>query len=203
MLNNKKQGQIPIFKEAESGIIFSPQHSLVLCGFGADGGSRGVRCGKIRTKPPSEDDGCVAGCTNSAVWCDPQMLRPDEPPWCDGHPWRPRDFAELLRHFSLRAFTYNEVRLKLIVAALCRAMDAVALCSQFIVDAVTWGVQLPWSIEAFFYPENALTACTGPSCHSELRALHQQFLTEYGVSEAQIPLLKLRLEDWDEPFAEG
>ena len=186
MKNGRKEGTISIFQSVAAGVVFHPRNNLVLCGFGADGGSRGVTCGGGGAGPPYRDGDCVPGCTNSNMWCDPSTLREDAPAWCDGRPWRPVDFKELFRHFSLTGRNeYNEVTL----------------------DTVTWEQQLPWSIEAFFYPETALTACADPgdikSCHPDLHDLHDMFLAEFKVTADEVPLLRLRIENWDEPFAVG
>jgi len=82
------QGHAPLFGGG-GGIIFRPDFTRVLCGYGADAGSRG------------SNDGC-----KGHVWCpNPETSGA----WCDGLPFQPKDLGYLLESWSSHGTTYNEI----------------------------------------------------------------------------------------------
>ena len=69
-----------------------------------------------------------------------------------------------------------------------------------------WRSSMPGLIQAFWYPATARGACCAssrcsPGCRDAVLALHQRFLAAYGLTETDVPLLKLRRDRWDRPFS--
>ena len=71
--------------------------------------------------------------------------------------------------------------------------------NEFVLDAAYSETHLPGSVEAFFYPIS--DACDkGSRCVTYTKKAYAKFLAEYNVDSAAVPLLGLRLSNWDEPF---
>ena len=69
--------------------------------------------------------------------------------------------------------------------------------NEFVIDAQFLDTHLPHSVEAFFYP---LTEDCDERCSQQVRRAHADFLQVHAASEAVVPLLALRIDNWDEPF---
>ena len=75
-----------------------------------------------------------------------------------------------------------------------------------------WKASLPRLIEAVFYvtspqhrcciatPTLAAGARDCRACAGFERRVHAAFLSAYGLTAAQVPLVELRIDAWDEPF---
>lgn len=158
------------------GVVLNPLHTNILCGYGGDGGTRGVTC-----NPPGITEQCIPGCLHSpwrGEWCDPSKDLDEKDytnplkdvgatAWCDGKPWRPSDFGDLLArdHFSDH---YNEV----------------------VVDAHYWNEQLPHSIWAMISTPNDIP----------YRNHYFRFLDEYKLTPADVPLLNFDPSHPEHPF---
>jgi len=71
--------------------------------------------------------------------------------------------------------------------------------NEFIVDAEYSEEQLPGSIEAFWYPMTA--GCqTSTKCAAYTLRMHAKFLLEYGLTNSDVPIVGLRLDQWKHPF---
>ena len=68
-------------------------------------------------------------------FCAPTKTERPNDYWCDGRPWKPRDFAELLK----RTEQSNQY-------------------SEFVVDGLYWNLHLPHSVEAFIVGEGGKVA---------------------------------------------
>lgn len=61
--------------------------------------------------------------------------------------------------------------------------------------------QLPQAILGFFYPRGSPTITSvGNGIVIDIVKAHEAFLHSYGLSDADVPLLILDADDWDEPF---
>jgi len=118
------------------------------------------------------EPGCVPGCVfPGGDWC---AHADDASGWCGGKPWPPSKLSIMLDRFMQKPGAYNEV----------------------VLDARTWGRNLPHSVLAIFYPEVA-------SAEGQLfaRNAHKMMLREYShLTEDDIPLVVLRMDDWENPF---
>ena len=115
---------------------------------------------------------CVPGCVQpGGEWCD--ALRGTGDGWCDGRPFAPKLLSTVLNRFMLNPGAYNEM----------------------VFDASTWGRNLPHSVLAIFYPDNA-----GDDGQFIARDAHRRMLQEYKLTADELPLVVLRLNDWDRPF---
>ena len=185
----KRYHVLPIFSY-DGGVVLSPAHTRLLCAYGVDGhiddGDK-VRdgCGASRCDPHNphiQPNNCLCGFGN-----------------CNGGvtPWRPEHLGAMLRlqvengqSYSFGSYTgYNEL----------------------VVESATWLRNLPHSVEAMFHVD-----CTGSlegkrntaysasrSCESaRAKAVqaHASYLRAVGASVHSFPLLRLRPDDWREPF---
>ena len=92
--------------------------------------------------------------------------------------WRPEDFGAYL----LRSCRYQ----KEVQGPWSHRYDY----NEILVDGDHWNAHLPAAIEAFF--GDGMMA----------RSAHQHFLDEFGLTSEQVPLLKLDLNNWLEPFSD-
>ena len=77
-----------------------------------------------------------------------------------------------------------------------RFMQKPGAYNEVVLDARTWGRNLPHSVLAIFYPEDA-------SAEGQFfaRNAHKMMLREYShLTEDDIPLVVLRMDDWENPF---
>ena len=179
---------IPLFSDVQSGVIFNPDVVRVLCGFSKDGGTQTDRV----CNPPGVSDRCLPGCSyrGKLTWCDSWYKEP-----CA---WRPEHMGKLLQaqqamHRNSPTDRYNEV----------------------IVDAVHFGQHLPSAVEAIFF----VGTDSSEHCHSQnhwanvqggkrvnhcegyARVAHRAFLRAHGLTEAEVPLLRLDIyTETDAPF---
>ena len=166
------ESRIPLFSDKLGGMILSPNPAFnrIFCAFPGDAGSRARVC-----NPPGPSDSCTPGCTDKwHPWCD--ASRPDV--WCDGNPWSPNMLSLMLEAYRHRPAPY-------------------ASHNEFVIDAQFLDTHLPHSVEAFFYP---LTEDCDERCSQQVRRAHADFLQVHAASEAVVPLLALRIDNWDEPF---
>lgn len=165
---------IPMYSDKFGGVVFAPDPSLnrIFCAFAGDAGSRARVC-----DPPGPSDWCTPGCIDQwHPWCDGS--KPDV--WCDGNPWSPTQLRTMLMAYRKRKAPY-------------------ASYNEFVLDAAYSETHLPGSVEAFFYPIS--DACDkGSRCVTYTKKAYAKFLAEYNVDSAAVPLLGLRLSNWDEPF---
>ena len=121
----------------------------------------------------SHPNGCIAGCKLPGdSWCNTRQ--PGFNPWCDGRPYAPSQLSTMLRYFSESPGAYNEV----------------------VLAGSAWGSNLPRSVLAIFYPEHC-----SETCEWYARDTHSRMLEEYRLTVDDLPLLKLRADNWESPFA--
>ena len=122
---------------------------------------------------PAHPNGCIAGCKLTGDnWCDTRQ--PGFNPWCDGRPYAASQLSTMLRYFSESPGSYNEV----------------------VLAGSVWGSNLPRSVLAIYYPEHCSDACEWYA-----RDTHERMLEEYHLTADDVPLLQLRTDNWEAPFA--
>ena len=180
--------QIPLFSDVQSGVVFNPDVVRVLCGFSKDGGTQTDRV----CSPPGVSERCLPGCSyrGKLTWCDGWYKTP-----CA---WRPKQLGKMLQaqqamHETSPTGRFNEV----------------------IVDAAHFGRHLPSAVEAIFF----VGTDSSEHCHSQnhwanvqggkrvnhcegyARVAHRAFLRTHGLTEEEVPLLRLDLfTETDAPF---
>ena len=200
-----RNSAIPTFS-LDGGVVLRPSTTRLLCAYGVDGSIDD-------NKPLScRNEKCVAGCGSPPDWCNRNNPH-DEGAWLtcglnwgrNGvRPWRPSDIGGrggLLDHFAREGEPFTGV-------------GNFKGYNEFVVDAQAWVAALPEAVEAMFLiecsdsDENLVygaadgrgTAANCAQAHDNARAMHRVYLQTYGVSERDFPLLKLRPQQWDEPF---
>ena len=194
---------IPIFS-TDSGLILRPGYNRLLCMYGFDGNI------------DSFDDPCGDPCDECDASVHQKCMRSDEVARClcgfaqcgaHQYPWRPEDIDIVLRvhariwhqHWQgLGSFTgYNEA----------------------VVDPDTWIANLPHSIEAVFFLDQADPFCAeapnsagqGEGCREaecRARSMHERMLRHYGFpkngSDPRAPsLVTFNSNDWERPFRDA
>ena len=102
-------------------------------------------------------------------------------------PWRPRDFAGddgLLDLIAREGATFPNA-------------DIYSGYNEIIVSNDAWVDALPASVEALFVIEGR------EGEWEAVRDVHRRYLEVYGLASERHPLLVLRPENWEEPFAEA
>ena len=72
--------------------------------------------------------------------------------------------------------------------------------NEIIVNSKHHNANLPQSVEAFFVPKGAEPRGRAQFGYDVEKA-HQSFLSEYGLTPADVPLLEFDPEDWERPFS--
>lgn len=182
---------IPIYSYSLSGIVLSPTANRLLCAFPYDVGSLDRHCW-----PKGVSEECIPGCSrwrNDPLWCSPGSDRwKVERPACA---WRPSDLdammavREEIRRDKLRPpqKMWNDNK----------------YYSELIFDASYYTEHLPHSIEAVFYlDDNCGDAYDGPKCKDYGIGAQRAIAKFFHLDSAELPLLKLDLWNWNEPFTD-
>ena len=168
------------FREDLGGFVLRPDafeaSGGVLCAYPYDPHSFNYKC-----VPPGLSETCVPGCCCGGSAGAPAWVKGvigDQSYFQDAYP--PDDLGGMLRDFIHRADSntrgYNEV----------------------ILNSARWLDQLPYSIEAMFFPASENCA-RRPQCEARTRRAHSAFLQEYPSSN--LPLLRLNPTNWRAPFS--
>ena len=176
--------RIPMYSASLGGFVMSPEHNRLLCSYAFDAGTLERTC-----QPPSEQ--CIPGCTHPSNW--PNTL------WCErnNHPWpcawRPAALKEML-HVREELRTAN-------VKPEGKFWDDHKFYDELIFDADRFRSTLPASIEAVFYLEgDCADATDGPKCEDYARGAHARMKKRFGLTDAQLPLLRLDPYNWQTPL---
>ena len=173
------------------GMLINPKLANALCVYDIDGRyldrkSRSKTCsltspGMSWTLPGAT---CIPGCIMAVAdgnddWCT-QGERTRSGGHCDGKPWRPNQLSALVaewRHDALGAAATN------------RSLEVV-------LDGSRFAAEQPDSVEAIF-----MAATDSEEEKEKARELHRSFLRTFGKSALDFPLLVLRPDDAEAPFA--
>lgn len=175
--------QLPLFSPDAAGFIVNPQRASILCSYASDAGTSHKTCA-----PPFED-GCVPGCVSLHAYYDDGGNRiRNWPGWCgeenpaDPHrgdqcPMRPDQLGQMVK--AITAGHYNEV----------------------VVDADSFAKALPWSVEAFFFPVGGHGG-SAAAAEAKAREAHTKFLQHYQLTARDVPILRLDVTNFHEPFSD-
>ena len=181
-------GRIPMFSVHVGGVVLSPFHNQLWCSFAFDAGTLRRKC----RRQEMVESSCLPGCTHSST-------RPDTL-WCDagasGWPcaFRPSDLREMLQlREELRARNRKPEG---------KYWDDGKFYDELVFDPSRFIAELPASIEAVFFldvgegcPEDP------PMCEQYARAFTQAMQRHFGVTDAELPLLRFDPYNWDAPFS--
>jgi len=161
--------------EAGAGFVLSLSENELLCSWAVSG----VATDDIVCHPQGASAYCVPGCISG------QIAYPGDPgSWCETFPpswsaemcpWGPGRLSDMVKqHEEQRNAGKGPVH------------------NEVIMDRMRYMASMPYSIEAFYFTADT-TANTAWNAH-------QAFLSEYGVSEDEIPLIRLDLSRDTDPF---
>jgi len=179
--------QIPLFSDG-AGVVLRPSATLVLCAYVGDGATQAANC-----HPPGLSESCVPGCSHPAGECRADSPYSADFPWClCGLGWclgdRPQPWGAAHLDAMISAYLEHGDRYK-------PARGFMSGYNEVIVGGEHWSCHMPHAIEAFFVVDGKDL--------DQTRRKRAAFLEAYGLSgrEAeQVPLLDLRVDDWEEPF---
>ena len=198
------------------GIIISPWKARLLCSYPFDVGT--VSRKKCSDPNPGMQH-CIPGCTpndwranggsewgSRGIWCPPvdhtasweSQAERFEAIQFSGQPcaWKPEHLAMMmkLRDGYSEHNKYNSRK----------TWDDHKYYSELILDASPFTHSLPHSIEAFFFQpgrKDCFDAFDGHKCEAYARAAHRAFLDRFSLSWNDVPLLKLDIFNWQQPFS--
>ena len=193
--------RIPLYSANFAGIILSPKRNTLQCSFAFDAGTLERGC-----MTPSET--CTPGCTHPSQ-------RGHTPLWCERshHPWpcawRPRDLDKML---AVR----EELR-KVGRKPVGKFWDDHKFYNELIFNSANFSSQLPESIEAIFFLDGGdcsaegdgqetctLSGCfLAPKCEAYARSAHAHMKREFGLTDEQLPLVRLDPLNWKAPLSNG
>ena len=184
-------GNIPLYSYSLSGLVLDPRHNELLCSYSWDVGSLTRRCAT-----PGGSSTCIPGCSryehDTNPWCDPGS---DEWQWRDPPcAWRPEDLEAMLR-------AREEVRHRQMKPPHKHWNDH-KFYNELIFKTEAYSRHLPESILAVFYihDDTCADAFAGPKCEEYGTHARNTIAAQFGLSPSRLPLLKLDLWDWGEPF---
>jgi hypothetical protein len=215
---------IPIYSFDLGGVIISPWAAQLLCSYPYDVGTvRRKKC----TSQNLDMVHCIPGCTpddsranrssdwgSTAIWCPPvdptatwqsQEKKAEAVKFSgdQGCAWKQDDLMPMMK---LRD-SYSEH------AKFHGKWDDHKFYNELVLDPLAFKELLPHSIEAVFYQPgttgkdcfdafNILIKAKMHKCEDYARAAHRAFVNHYGLSDHDVPLLKLAIFNWDAPFSE-
>ena len=203
-----RNARIPTFS-LDGGVVLRPSKVHVFCGYGVDGSiddNKPLSCGSVDAKA------CVPGCGEPPDWCNKANVH-DEGAWATCglswtrsgvRPWKAKDFGGQGGLLDLYA-QYGEP---------FTAVGNFKGYNEIVVDAKHWIDGLPGSVEALFMldcgdgdtnlrygaADGGGTALDCRDAHERIIAVHRSFLQTYKLGADTFPLLKLRPDNWMEPF---
>ena len=216
---------VPLGDGARGGIVLRPTAAQIRCIFARDGNSRwkpdGCTCGSNRTSRGQ----AVADCKGS--WCDPRDIEGARRSTarnvvrgttvrdvalanellCGGRPYRPSQVAVMLAKVDWLSAGSTQTAMR-------NAMEVIVSPTRWNASLARreadWARSMPALVEAFWYPT---TQSRGPccplgwrrncsrSCVERMASARRSFLHTYHLRDAQVPLVELRRDRWDRPFA--
>ena len=181
--------RIPLYSANLAGIILSPKRNTLQCSFAFDAGTLERSC-----MTPSET--CTPGCTHPSdrghppLWCEPSHH-----PWPCA--WRPRDLDKMLAvREELREVGRKPVG---------KFWDDHKFYDELIFNSTAFLSQLPGSIEAVFFLDGRDCSAErdGPKCEAYARSAHASMKREFGLTDVQLPLVRLDPLNWKAPLSDG
>ena len=181
-------GNMPIFSFDLGGIVLSPTNNTLFCSYAYDVDSLSRQC-----RPRGLSDRCIPGCTHDWMgggmwWCDD--------PNDDDFPcaWHPSKTHLMLQKREILRARGRKPEHKL--------FDDNKFYLEAIFDAEAFKRNLPASIEAVFYLDgDCADSMAGPKCEDFARRAHANMKRHFGLTDEQLPLLKLDPWNWRQPFS--
>ena len=201
---------IPVFGEY-GGIVIRAEKAEVACSYGVDGATWNNDC-------DTNKETCVSGCGDSPDWCshdgfkwshdmrparwrekapehrDPTKLSPCFSLSMQGQPrpWQPEDLGFMLEQYN----RYTPYR--------APGVGMHSGYNEVVLSGAQWMRSgLPRVVQAFFMLRDEKPGCKlWSDCQGsyKVREAHAQFLRKYRLTAADVPLLRLRTENWRRPF---
>ncbi|KAL1528482.1 hypothetical protein AB1Y20_009825 [Prymnesium parvum] len=173
---------VPLPFGNRGGILLHPSYATVDCLYGIDGATYHL------------DNPAKPGCSES--FCDPNnILDQNGNVFCgfNGAPataWRPSDMKLLLETHARSGVQWH-------------APGFHSGYNEIILNSKKHNLNLPHSIAGFFAPlgQSTVTADLGYSIVIDVVQAHRAFLAEYGITEAEVPLVWFNPSNWEEPFS--
>ena len=175
------------------GIVLRPNAISVLCVYGVDGGTGNRRCPRQHAGRQSSRDAlsrgtCVPGCGDPPAWCECKHGNVSgscrcgferDPGSTQVRPWRPEELGWVLREHARKGQAD-------------RGLGTYTGFPELVIDSEN----VAPAIEAVFFP-----VTPGERQAERVACLvHREFLREFRLSSCDVPLLRLRPDNWDEPF---
>jgi len=182
-------GNLPVYSLSNAGYVLNPFVNRMLCAHPFDVGSVNRVCGS-HSYP-----NCVPGCTTidgrAKQWCEPG----DEDPWPCA--WRPANLGSVMAaREDLRAAN---------VKPRMKHHDDGKFYAELVFDASHFIRGLPHSMDAMFFIHGECNDIGdkfnhNAACEEYARIAHETVLRHFGLSPADLPLLRLDPFDWHQPF---
>ena len=181
--------RIPLYSLSLAGIILSPERNTLKCSFAFDAGTLERTC-----LEPSET--CIPGCTHPSIRGHPAL-------WCERNnhrwpcAWRPSDLHQMLEvREELRTLGQKPDG---------KFWDDHKFYDELVFDSKVFVSQLPGSMEAVFFLEGADCGAEGdgPKCEAYARSAHANMKREFGLTDVQLPLVRLDPLNWMAPLSDG
>mgnify|MGYP004170764409 CR=1 FL=1 len=181
--------RIPMYSLSLAGIILSPERNTLKCSFAFDAGTLERTC-----LEPSET--CIPGCTHPSLRGHPAL-------WCERNnhrwpcAWRPSDLHQMLEvREELRTLGRKPEG---------KFWDDHKFYDELVFDSKVFTAQLPGSMEAVFFLEGADCGAErdGPKCEVYARSAHANIKREFGLTDVQLPLVRLDPLNWKAPLSDG
>jgi hypothetical protein len=181
--------RIPMYSLSLAGIILSPERNTLKCSFAFDAGTLERTC-----LEPSET--CIPGCTHPSLRGHPAL-------WCERNnhrwpcAWRPSDLHQMLEvREELRTLGRKPEG---------KFWDDHKFYNEMVFDSKVFTSQLHGSMEAVFFLEGADCGAErdGPKCEVYARSAHANIKREFGLTDVQLPLVRLDPLNWKAPLSDG
>lgn len=181
--------RIPLYSLSLAGIILSPERNTLKCSFAFDAGTLERTC-----LEPSET--CIPGCTHPSIRGHPAL-------WCERNnhrwpcAWRPSDLHQMLEvREELRTLGQKPDG---------KFWDDHKFYDELVFDSKVFVSQLPGSMEAVFFLEGADCGGEGdgPKCEAYARSAHANIKREFGLTDVQLPLVRLDPLNRKAPLSDG
>ena len=185
---------IPLFAE-RGGFVLLAEKTRISCSYGVDGATWNHDC-----DPNSKT--CVSGCGDPPDWCasngrswatngrDRELGMQETPCFAlakqgQPRPWRPADLGFMLQQYATHGPPYRS-----------RGVGMHSGYNEVVVDGDDWAKSgLPHVVQAFFVLGDGSSSSGG-----RVREAHDKFLDAFSLTSADVPLLRLRADNWEEPF---
>lgn len=187
-----------MFSKTQPGFVVNESAVRLLCAWAFDANSRERLCNHSLSLEQSEHEhGCIQGCHGKGVngpprWCHPScrnnasglLTLPRSPCWCS---WQPKYLKSALQQ--------QQSWRPLLAYGVSESSFVPLLSNELILDASSWVRNLPYTIEAMFFPADA-----SPRDMELLWKVRAAFLATYRqLNATQVPVFRLNISQ-SSPF---